>query len=246
MIKLGLRSLAVGAAFASFAAANAQTSLTGVVWYTTDSTKHYTGGYANTYGGDTYSRNLYVSENQAVGSGPLVNAGNVTTLPTRVDIDLNTPGTYNFQMYCNDESTVLNPFWGMNLFFNGDDLRPGISAWNVANVAGFQMINPVGTATLNPLTMGLVQSGSGSGASLVYVGGGNQITLRAYSTWATTHYNVDRIDNFSDMGGAGNGTKDQVIEFSLQVTPVPEPGTLLSLGGSALALLLRRSRRSRK
>jgi hypothetical protein len=242
MKNLGLRSLAVAALAAIVGSAAAQTSLTGIVWYTTNSVKHYTGGYANTYGGDTYSRNLYVSENQAVGSGPLVNSANMKTLPTRVQIDITTPGTYTFEMYCNDESTGVTPYWGLNLFFNNDDLNPGISAWNTVNTPGFQSVDPIGTPTLDPLSMGLVQSTPSGGGGLRYttVGGGTRIDLTAYSTWSTTHYNVDRVDNFSDVGGFGNGTKDQVIEFTLQVTPVPEPCSFLILGGTSLAMILRR------
>src|SRR4051812_16828068 len=88
MNKLGYKGLAVCALAAVVGSAAAQSTLTGIVWYTTDSTKHYNGGYANTYGGDTYSRNLYVTENKAVGTGSLLNSANLTTLPTRVAVDL--------------------------------------------------------------------------------------------------------------------------------------------------------------
>lgn len=240
MNKIWLRSLVAAGSVIVWGSAMSQT-LTGVNWYTTNSAKQYSGGYANTYGGDTYSRNLYVSLNQDVGSGTLANAANLTTLPTRISFDLSAPGTYRFQMYCNDESSVENPFWGLNLFFDGNDLKPGVSAWNVVNTPGFQSVNPVGTPTLDPFTMGLVQESNG-GTTLQYTtpGGGRKITLTDYRTWNTSHYNVDRVDNWSEVGGLGNGTKDQVIEFNLQVTAVPEPGTLLILGGSALAVAVRR------
>src|ERR1044072_2361972 len=239
MNKLLLRSLAITGSVIIWGSAFSQT-LTGINWYTTNSSKQYTGGYGNTDGGDTYSRNLYVSLNQDVGAGPLLNSANLTTAPTRVSVDLSSPGLYKFQMYCNDESSIENPFWGLNLFFDGDDLKPGVSAWNVVNVAGFQSVNPAGTPTLDPLTMGLVQSSNGSGVRYVSPAGDKDITLVDYKTWNTTHYNVDRVDNWSSMNGLGNGTKDQVIEFSLQVTSVPEPATILILGGSALAAAVRR------
>lgn len=236
-------SLAVLGLLACGAIATAQ-RLTGAVWYTTDSAKRYTGGYANTYGGDTYSRNLYTTLNQEVGHGGLLNSGNTTTIPTRIDVDLSLPGTYRFQMYCNGESSGVTPFWGINLFFDGNDLNPGISAWNVVNTSGFQSVNAVGTPTLNPLTMGLVQPSSGGSNSLQFVSWGDarQIVLTDYKTWSTTHYNVDRVDNFSDVGGLGNGAKDQVIELTLQVTPVPEPGTLLAVGAPLLLALRRKLR----
>lgn len=237
----GLKGLFVCALAAVMGSAAAQTlSLTGVNWYTTDASKHFTGGYANTYGGDTYSRNLYLTENNTVGAGSLLNSVNLTTLPTRVQVNLTSPGTYTFQVYCNDESTAVNPYWGLNLFFNNDDLHPGISVWNTVNVAGFQMINAIGTATLDPLTMGTVTSSSGSGQNPGISSGATQVTLTSYSTWSANHYNVDRVDNFADDGGAGNGTKDNVIEFTLQTTTVPEPCSIILLGGSSLGVLLRR------
>src|SRR5579862_3236887 len=141
----GSRVLGVCAFAAAMGSAAAQSvMLTGINWYTLDSGQHFTGGYANTYGGDTYSRNLYVTENQPIGEGPLLNSGNLTTLPTRIQVDLSAPGTYTFQMYCNGESTGANPFWGLNLFFNGNDLMPGIAVKNLVDAPGFQAINPVG------------------------------------------------------------------------------------------------------
>jgi len=241
MERLGLKVLAVCALAATvgFAAAESA-SLTGMNWYTLDSSHHYTGGYANTYGGDTYSLNLYVTENQQVGFGPLLNSGNLTTLPTRVQIDLSTPGTYTFQMYCNGDHSAATPFWGLNLFFNQDDLHPGISVSNVVNTPGFQTLSAIGTPTLDPLSMGLVQSSSGSGDQPIAYLEDTKVKLTAYNTWSSDHYNVDRVDNFSDDGGLGNGVRDQVIEFTLQVTTVPEPCTLLALGVCSLALIRRR------
>jgi hypothetical protein len=225
---------------AAVAGTAAAQSLTGVNWYTLNAAHQYTGGYANTYGGDTYSRNLYGTENQNVGQGSLLNAQNLKTLPTRVQVDLSVPGTYTFQMYCNGDSSGITPYWGLNLFFDTNDLQPGISVRNAVDTAGFQTIDPIGTPTLDPFTMGLVQTSSGTSSIPVYQSLNTKIQLTAYSTWSASHYNVDRVDNFTDMGGLGNGVKDQVIEFTLKVTPVPEPGSLLVLGGFTLILAMRR------
>ncbi|HVT13601.1 MAG TPA: PEP-CTERM sorting domain-containing protein [Fimbriimonadaceae bacterium] len=242
---MGLKAVAMCAFAAAIGSANAQTvMLTGINWYTLDSGHQYTGGYANTYGGDTYSRNLYVTENQTVGFGALLNSQNLTTLPTRVAVNVGTTGTYNFEMYCNDESTVDHAFWGLNLFFNQDDRHPWISVHNVVNVDGFQAQNPVGTPTLDPFSMGLVQEGSSNGVGPVYVSGNIQVQLTAFHTWSANHYNVDRVDNFTDNGGHGNGTKDDVIEFTLQVTSVPEPASIAVLGVASLIAIRRRRARA--
>jgi len=238
---LGLKSVAMGAlAAVSATAASQSLTLTGINWYTLDSTGRYSGGYANTYGGDTASRNLYITENDPVGMGPLLNSGNLTTLPTRIQVNLSSPGTYHFEMYCNGESTGAHPFWGLNLFFNGNDLKPGISVKNVVDISGFQTINPIGTPTLNPMTMGLVESGT---AESVFTYGNEQVTLTAYSTWDASHYNLDRVDNFSDDGGLGNGTKDDVIDFTVRVTSsTPEPCSLTLMAASVCAFVVKRRR----
>ena len=241
MNNLGLKGLSVCALAAVMGSAAAQSAtLTGITWYTLDAARHYSGGYANTYGGDTYSRNLYVTENQQVGYGSLLNSANLTTLPTRVQVDVSAAGTYSFQMYCNDESTTTHPNWGLNLFFNNDDLHPGISVSNVVDTAGFQTLNSVGTPTLDPFSMGTVQSGPGQQNQGIYSTGFSSVQLTSFSTWSAHHYNVDRVDNFSDDGGLGNGTKDDVIEFTIHTTVVPEPTAGLILGGYSLALMLRR------
>src|SRR5579862_5976380 len=108
MMKLGLRAWSLGAlaAVAGTAAAGPVT-LTGMNWYTLNAAKVYTGGYANTFGGDTYSRNLYVTENSTPGSGQLLNSLNVAALPTRISVDISSPGTYTFQAYCNGDSSSV-------------------------------------------------------------------------------------------------------------------------------------------
>jgi len=245
MRTLGLKSAALGVLAAVSATAASQTiTLTGINWFTLDSTGRYTGGYANTYGGDTASRNLYITENDPVGLGPLLNSGNFASLPTRVQVDLSEPGTYNFEMYCNGGSSARIPFWGLNLFFDGNDLQPGISVNGVVDTPGFQTIAPEGTPTLDPFSMGLVTS-SGPGQQVFSVGG-KRVTLTSYCTWDPTHFNLDRVGDFSDCGGLGNGTKDDVIDFSLRVSaPTPEPCSLGLTVGSVGLFFVRRRRPTR-
>ncbi len=221
--------------------ANAQT-LTGAVWYTMNPEGHFSGGYANTYGGDTYSRNLYITENQTVGSGALLNSGNVAGAPTQPAIDISAEGIHNFQMYCNSDLSGATTYWGLNLFFDNDNLHPLIAARNTLDSNGFTEVNRINTPTLNPFTMGVVQEAVGNSA-LVQTIGTKKISLLDYHSWSVHHYSVDRVDNFSDAGGLGNGTLDHVIEFSLRVESVPEPASLVGLGALVTGLLARRRRR---
>jgi hypothetical protein len=188
-------------------------------------------GCANTFGGDTYSNNLYLLPGLPSASlgGAFLNSGNLTTLPTRIDINLNVPGTYSFTALGDafNGETYTTGIAGLNLFFDGNDINPGISVFapvNTTSAANFPTIAAIAssqsTATLDPLTLGLAP-GAGS---LSFVDGGSLITLTEFRESAPNIFNVDRVSGF-DIGS--NGQSDGVIEFTLQVsgTAVPEPST---------------------
>jgi hypothetical protein len=198
--------------------------------------------FSNTYGGDTYSSNIYLVNGLPPISlgGSFLNSGNLTTVPTRIMIDLSTPGIYSFTGFADTSGGDVSVFdhWGLNLFFGGDDVHPGISVFGQPNLIGpdnhpafAPNLNAV-TATLDPPTMG---NTPGAG-SLSFSDGSTIITLSDYRLSGASVFGVDRVSQF-DLGA--NGVSDAIVEFTLSVTsvPVPEPSSLISaaLGLAALA-----------
>ena len=198
------------------------------------------GGYANTYGGDINSFNLYLLPGLPSESfnGVFLNSGNLTTLPTRIDIDLHSPGTYSFTALGDTSQGEVSGLTGMNFFFNGNDVNPGISVFAPVNVIdatnfpAFTANTSSSTATLDPKTLGLTPAAS----SLSFTSDGSVITLTEYRFSASDVYNVDLVSGF-DVGS--NGYKDGVAEFTLQVSnaTVPEPSTLFLLGLGGISLV---------
>jgi hypothetical protein len=86
------------------------------------------------------------------------------------------------------------------------------------------------TNTLNPLIYGSVD-GAGT---LSFRDGSDQVTLTEFRDTIAPIYDVDRVGEFS-LGA--NGNPDSVLEFSLRVTAVPEPASLIVLGGASVFLL---------
>jgi hypothetical protein len=100
-----------------------QLQLTGFVVFTSNSNGGFTGGYANTYGGDTYSYNSYFLTGlpDSSLSTTFLNSGNITTTPTRIAIDLNQLGTYNFTVLTSNKylckiNYILSPKIVKNFF----------------------------------------------------------------------------------------------------------------------------------
>ena len=134
---------------------------------------------------------------------------------------------------------------GLNLFFDGNDVKPAISALafangtSTSNYPSYTANSAATTATLNPLVSGGV-NGAGT---LSFVDGGNRITLTEFRDTTAGIYGIDRVGEFS-LGA--NGNHDSVLEFTLQVTAIPEPASLLALGAGSLLLLGRSKRRAAK
>jgi hypothetical protein len=211
--------------------------LTGAIVFNTTESGSFPGSpfpaYANTYGGDTFSFNYYVLNELPPVSlgGPFLNSDNVTTAPTRIAIDLSTPGTYSFTMLADsgDGDVTVSEFWGLNLFFAGNDTAPRISVYGRPNATSaaffpsFAANSALSTATLDPLTMG---TAPGSG-TVSWSDGSTMITLTHYRHNSASIFGVDRVSGF-DLGS--NGFTDVVSEFTLSVSAVPEPSSLILLG----------------
>lgn len=223
-----MRILALGSVF-GIAALSPAITLTGICGFVTDAAGNWNTGWYNTFGPDG-GKNGYVVVGSNVNGG-FINSGN--SAATMISVNLATPGDYRLYVYF-DGNEIYPPrdFWGVNLFFNGNNSSPGISAYGVPRGAGES--TPAFSANFgNTLNLQANTNVAGSG-TLLYQSGSEKVILTGYSV---THgiYNVDRVNNFS-LGASGR--LDHVTVLDLRV--VPEPATLTALGGGLLALLRRR------
>lgn len=143
---------------------------------------------------------------------------------------MNLPGTYTFGFRA--QPLLQNPGqFGFNLFFDGVDNTPRISALVTANSGTF-------AANGAPLTHRLDGIPVAGSNSLLYVNGNHRISLTALSQ---ARSGGNQVGPFSNSPGFIGGN-DYVGSFTLLVE-TPEPSTCLLFGaGLATLAALRRSR----
>jgi len=209
-----------------FQALAGATTLTGLVNFSADAAGNFSGGQVwNTLGGDA-PFNLYVDN-----GGGFINHGNAALASINLAL---VPGVQTFAIW--GQPGAPNLFEGLNLFFNGANGTPGISAKNNTNSSG------AGVTPNSGSTLTLAAAAVAGANTLVFVDGTTTVTLTAYS-WNTPGQNtVDRVQGYDDTPGGG---ADFVGSFTLNVVnaAVPEPATALLLipALGALALLKKRS-----
>jgi hypothetical protein len=185
--------------------------------------------------------NLYVSRDPLTNASPtFVNGFNDER--TRIALPLDV-GLHTFSVYAESVGQVFDPaqYFTLNLYFNGVQSAPGISgAQNLTNDGLVAVGHPRGQDIFGTA----LQQEAGT---LTAVVGGHRVTLESFS-WITVrdrdvvwaHWANDPIYS------RGSGTPDFYGAFTLRVTAVPEPGTLmLALSAIGLAGVVRKKRTTR-
>ncbi|GEM_PF-1999686 len=207
--------------------AQASTILTGATAFLADQNGKFTPDTDrwNTLGGDALS-NFWMSTGTPGGSpdglsSPFINGpGDVNAA---ISIVL-APGVYQFTVFGNDGTPIA--YHGMNLFFNGDDLNPRVSAF-AQDRTGLLTIPPFfpdaspQTLGLQPTTFqGVVVPGTGT---LNYNDGENIVTLIDFFWTAPSVFGADRVYGF---GTVPDGQREFIGSFALRVEAIPLPGTI--------------------
>ena len=193
----------------------------------------------NTLGGDTVV-NIFVANGPNLNS-PFINGPSDAQASISIALF---PGIYTFTDFGGGGSNQYANF-AMNLFFNGDNVHPGISVFGPTQTSA----NPpypsfAADGSASTVTLAFFGNPVAGANSLSYQNGNTLVTLTSYRWAFPSVYNVDRVYAPSgDPGSVGSdGSPDWVGQFTLDVTTVPEPGTwaFLGLGIAAFAVLNRR------
>ena len=206
-----------------------QTTLTGAIQFSTNSSGAASGGLLwNTLGGDSYY-DLWLAQNPDATlpvNGPSDNLASI-------NIPLEAGNSYKFYIFGQPGPGIITGFNGLNLFFDGNNSVPGISAFGMTKGSGF-LPNSGSTLTLQ----GTAVSGA---ATTSYSSAGVIVVLSGYdwNTPATPPGDVCQSFVFSPGDVA-----DFFGSFTLQVWPAAalnlsqasgSPGTKVTITGSGFA-----------
>ncbi|MGA2737949.1 MAG: hypothetical protein ABSG65_10920 [Bryobacteraceae bacterium] len=215
--------------------AYSQTTLTGAMWYATNSsgatsvTQAYADGALNTLGGDQWW-DLWLALNPDATSpvnGP-------SDAQASISIPLQAGQSYKYYIFGQGPCCNLN-FSGLNLFFDNNGSTPGISAYGVVDTSGFR---PDSSSTLT--LQGTSVPGSGTA---FYSSAGVIVVLTGYNWNASGTPPGDVCQEFAFSPAAGD-VPSTFGSFSLQVFPAASlslsqasgsPGTELTFTGSGFA-----------
>jgi len=179
-----------------------EVTLTGAVQFSTDSHGAVSGGQVwNTLGGDEYY-NLWLARNPD-GTLPINGSSDAQAA---INVPLVEGETYTFYMF---GQRVLTPaVYGLNLFFNGDNAKPGISVFAPINSSQFAA-NGSMTFQLNAAPV------AGSGTTS-YKSGGLVVVMDSYNWRMPPSSAGDKAQ--ATFFSAGDGA-DFCGSFTLRVLP---------------------------
>ncbi len=224
----------------------ADVSLTGLKWFAADSAGNHAlpaSAYTFVPNGGTYV--LWVTAGGFV--DPFING------PDRNSAGISAPlipGSHTFSIFTetglSEGQSVwpgpIPPFTGLNLFFDGNASNPGISVFapiKLSQNGPFPQFALNSGSTPN-LSGGASVSGAGT---LTFLDGTTEVALTSYFFSDPRVYNIDRIGNFD---ATPDGNREYVGQFTLNVTTVPEPGTLSLLCMAMIAFVYSGRQRARK
>jgi hypothetical protein len=202
----------------------------------------------NTLGNEISFANLYVTQPNAGYTAPFLNHGNGTGASISYLLE---PGTYQFYFFC-DAFPNNNPgVYGLNLFFDSQNVTPGIAAFSPTGVTGANAV-PAESDTL-PLSVNINDPDPAPGTliytatpvpapgTLTYTADDLSVTLTSYGFGQPGIFGGPALDRVGDLNDAPDGDLDGVGVFTLDVTPVPEPSSLVIAFGLVCPLLARRA-----
>jgi hypothetical protein len=197
-----------------------QVTLTGLLQQGTSSTGQTAGSPIwNTLGNETAFANLYVTQPNAGYSAPFLNHGNGDSVIISYAL---TPGTYQFYFFCDAFPNNDPGHYGLNLFFNGDNINPGISAYSPSGIDG---ATPVGLGLPTLSLDGDNANQIGAPGTLTYNANGLSVTLTDYGFGQSGVLTppLDRVGNLNDVP---DGSLDGVGFIDVAVAATPEPSAL--------------------
>jgi hypothetical protein len=210
---LHIALLAAGLVFAGQCPA---ATLTGASWFDTDATGNAGSQLWNSLGSDAFP-NLYLVVPPV---NAFVNTGN--SAGARINVPIVANVSYVFMYWAQPGPTGAGSEFGLNLFFDGDDVTPRISVF--APLFGPFSVNS------SPNTRSLGGTTIAAAGTANFTDGDLAMTLANFTALASL---TDAVQSFDNIPGGG---PDFTGFITLSATAVPEPASTTEIG-TALAIL---------